>query len=291
MTPIQTALRKLMADNNWTAESVVKAIKSLQSVSVEKGNPIPFILLGEKKQKILSCVNEHVKAVQFLLHGTLDWNTICRANQPVDLTFYRINPDWTLPDLSETPQRYESGTWVADIRSGDAFPVLGYADGIPELVELRIRTSEYRRIHESLLTQLPPRHTLADGWEYTGKAAKIDGDGTFELAEGEAYVTCEGELSANTAYLEICDVNQWRHLARKKAEEPKPGYVDYEVNKGNESGFITYSGGQDIAFATSSTGFIAYIYTDGTGNVLPRKPATNWNPALIPTHVRFAKEQ
>ena len=55
---IQTELRKLMTENNWTAESVRKAIEKLQNVSVENKNLIPFILLGEKKQKILEALKQ-----------------------------------------------------------------------------------------------------------------------------------------------------------------------------------------------------------------------------------------
>jgi len=119
---LKESLTKLMKENGWTAESVRKAIKSLQSVSVEKGNLIPYCLLGEKKQKILECL--------FTCGGTqyidkmVAGRFVSNGNYPTEAEgIYRINPDFTI-DLSETKPRYENETPKTVIRVWEITPNL-----------------------------------------------------------------------------------------------------------------------------------------------------------------------
>lgn len=68
-------------------------------------------------------------------------------------------------------------------------------------------------------------------------------------------------------------------------------YIDYPVAP-NECGWLFYGIGKalrPLSKAIDEAGYITCIYADGTGSVLLRKPAPNWNPALIPTHVRMKK--
>ena len=81
---------------------------------------------------------------------------------------------------------------------------------------------------------------------------------------------------------------------KKHIESLPVEYVDYEVKPCSHNGTLVIVHEDDswtqLARCLTESRFIAYVYADGTGSQSPRKAATNWNPALIPTHVRMAKE-
>jgi hypothetical protein len=137
----------------------------------------------------------------------------------------------------ETPPRYASKSWLVDTADGEVFEVVdrkeytrGWVTSAPVADWWAMKTAlgeiewdgtiglpvyYYQPIHQ--------RRELPEGWEYTGKAAFIDGGELLELHDGECWVASDGTLYDAVAYIPVADVNEWRHLARKKnVENPPP---------------------------------------------------------------------
>jgi hypothetical protein len=75
--------------------------------------------------------------------------------------------------------------------------------------------------YHQYLQELPPRPDLQEGWELTGKAAKIDG--TQELAEGEIYAPLHWSGIRPNGHEP--NFNKWRHISRKIDQE-EPTHTD-----------------------------------------------------------------
>lgn len=205
---------------NWLKKTVKK---------LKKGERM-FANLQTDQQSLITLLREfgHAEYARTTGGYSIEWVTSFMSTRPTSHLTYRIRPDYTIPDLTdETPPRFESGTPIVDTKNGYVLDVVDREE-YPEAhgpfhkgdwFAMRDHHGVIEWDYTDNYQQLPPRHSLQEGWEYTGKAAKIDG--SEKLAEGEYFVDLTGKTWLKPVTYTLHDrFSCWRHLARKKKEEP-----------------------------------------------------------------------